>query len=221
MSTQEAPVKKKSREVDWPIIGWTFFISLGYAVVRYHLLGDVPWKDLPVFILNKTFAMSALILLAINFALGPLKNLGIGIPNNWMRARRYLGIMGFMQAFVHLLLSLILLNPGSYGKFYAADGMFTFNAGMALLGGVLGFLVLWVYNISFNAAFRKDKDLLDFITSRPVLLIGMFFVGLHLFFFGYEGWLNPAGWHGGLPPISLVTFSVFAVGFTINLFGRE
>ncbi len=43
----------------------------------------------------------------------------------------------------------------------------------------------------------------------------------HLFFMGYEGWLKPAGWHGGLPPISLVAFAFFATGYVINLFGRE
>ena len=36
-----------------------------------------------------------------------------------------------------------------------------------------------------------------------------------------KGWLAPAGWHGGLPPISLVAFAFFAIGYVINLFGRE
>jgi hypothetical protein len=38
---------------------------------------------------------------------------------------------------------------------------------------------------------------------------------------GYAGWLKPAGWHGGLPPISLVAFSVFAIMYVANLFGRD
>jgi len=33
--------------------------------------------------------------------------------------------------------------------------------------------------------------------------------------------MNPAGWHGGMPPISLVAFSLFAVGYVINLIGRK
>jgi hypothetical protein len=54
-----------------------------------------------------------------------------------------------------------------------------------------------------------------------VLLFALVLGGLHLFFMGYEGWLKPAGWHGGLPPISLVAFAFFAVGYLINLLGRE
>jgi hypothetical protein len=38
---------------------------------------------------------------------------------------------------------------------------------------------------------------------------------------GYEGWLNPPGWHGGLPPISLVSFAFFVTGYAVNLFGRK
>jgi hypothetical protein len=38
---------------------------------------------------------------------------------------------------------------------------------------------------------------------------------------GYSGWINPAGWHGGLPPISLVAFVFFVIGYLINLIARE
>jgi hypothetical protein len=67
---------------------------------------------------------------------------------------------------------------------------------------------------------RKDKDLISFITSRNVTLFAFFMAGAHLFFMGIEGWLKPQEWHGGLPPISLVGFGFFVVGFIINLLGR-
>ena len=99
--------------------------------------------------------------------------------------------------------------------------LITLMVGLSLLGGVLAFVFLWMYNVSFNSNFRKDKDLLKFITSRKVLLIAMLFSGSHLFFIGINGWLNPAGWHGGMPPISLVGFTFFLVGYLINLAGRK
>ena len=67
---------------------------------------------------------------------------------------------------------------------------------------------------------RKDKDLIDFITSRKVTLFVMFMAGVHLFFMGIDGWMKPEDWHGGLPPISLIAFSFFLVAFIINLLGR-
>ena len=73
--------------------------------------------------------------------------------------------------------------------------------------------------------FEKDSRMLSvfisFITSRRFLLVAFVFGGAHLLFMGYAGWMKPGGWHGGLPPISLVAFAVFAMAYVVNLFGRE
>lgn len=212
---------QKLRNPSWTIIFWTFVISMSYAILRYHIFGPVPWKDLSFFVLNKGNALSALIILVFNFALRPLKNLGLPIPKSLLRSRRILGIIGFLQVFVHVIMSLLLFKPEVYIKFFELDGTLTLFTGLNLIGGITAFIFLWIYNVSFNLEFRKDKDLIEFITSRKVLLFAMFMAGVHLFFMGFEGWMDPAGWHGGLPPISLVAFSFFVIGFVINLFGRE
>jgi hypothetical protein len=58
---------------------------------------------------------------------------------------------------------------------------------------------------------RDDKAFIDFITSRRFLIWALLLGGVHVLFMGYSGWLSPAGWHGGLPPISLVAFVVFVL----------
>jgi hypothetical protein len=75
--------------------------------------------------------------------------------------------------------------------------------------------------MSFQTFLREDKAFIQFITSRTFLLWAMLLGAAHIFFMGYEGWLNPSGWHGGIPPVSLVAFTFFAVGYVINLFGRK
>ena len=104
---------------------------------------------------------------------------------------------------------------------YDENETITAFLGISLLCGVIAFVFLWIYNISFNSNFRKDKDLIKFITSRSVLLFAMMFSGFHLVFMGVKGWLNPAGWQAGIPPISLIAFTFFAIGFIINLAGRK
>ena len=59
------------------IIFGVFLLSLGYAVLRYHILGPVPWKDFPLYILNKGVCLAAFLLLTLNFSLGPYKSLGV------------------------------------------------------------------------------------------------------------------------------------------------
>jgi DMSO/TMAO reductase YedYZ heme-binding membrane subunit len=203
------------------IITIVLVFGLAYAVVRYHIAGPVPWKDFPFLILNKGISLSAFILLTLNFGLGPLSNLGVKVPEGWLNARKALGMTGFLLVLIHALMSFMLFSPSVYGKFFEADGTLTLLAGLSMLGGVLAFVVLWAYNLSFQTFLREDQAFIRFITSRNFLLFAMIFGGAHLIFMGYEGWLNPSGWHGGIPPVSLVAFAFFATGYVVNLFGRK
>ncbi len=203
------------------IITFGLIFGLAYAITRYHLVGPVPWKDFPFFILNKGISLSAFLLLTLNFGLGPLHNLGAKVPEGWLNARKALGMTGFLLVLIHALISFMLFSPSVYGKFFEADGTLTLLAGLSMLGGVLAFVVLWGYKMSFQTFLREDKAFIQYITSRKFLLFALLLGGVHLFFMGYEGWLNPAGWHGGIPPVSLVAFTFGTIGYVINLFGRK
>jgi hypothetical protein len=203
------------------IVTVALLFGLGYAVVRYHVAGPVPWKDFPFFVLNKGFSLSAFILLACNFSLGPLHSLGVHVPQGWLNARKALGMTGFLLVLIHALMSFMLFSPNVYGRFFQPDGTLTLLAGLSMLGGILAFVVLWAYNLSFQTHLREDKAFIQFITSRRFMLVAMILGGAHLFFMGYEGWLNPSAWHGGIPPVSLVAFAFFVAAYVVNLLGRE
>lgn len=203
------------------IISVILLFSIGYAIVRYHIAGPVPWKDFPFFILNKGISLAAFVMLTCNFGFGPLNNLGVNIPEGWLGARKALGMTGFLLVLIHALMSFMLFSPSVYAKFFAADGTLTFLAGLSMLGGVLAFVVLWGYNMSFQTHLREDKKFIQFITSRTFLLWAMLLGASHIIFMGYQGWMNPDGWHGGIPPVSLVAISVFALGYIANLLGRK
>ncbi|TDJ38489.1 MAG: hypothetical protein E2O53_00215 [Gammaproteobacteria bacterium] len=211
-------VKKNSAA---SIITIVLIFGLAYAITRYHLVGPVPWKDFPMFILNKAISLSAFIMLTCNFGFGPLNNLGVKIPEGWLNARKALGMTGFLLVLIHALMSFILFSPSVYGKFFVEDGTLTMLGGLSMLAGVFAFVVLWGYNMSFQTFLREDKAFIQFITSRKFMLFALLLGAAHIFFMGYEGWLNPDGWHGGIPPVSLVAFTFFAVGYLANLFGRK
>ncbi len=215
----ELAIEKKSSA--GAIILVALLLAIGYAVLRYHIVGPVPWKDFPMFILNKGLCLAGFILLTLNFTLGPLNNLGVPVSWGWLNARKALGMTGFLLVLIHALMSFMLFSPAVYAQFFVEDGTLTLLGGLAMLFGVLGFVFLWGYNLSFQTFLREDTAFIQFITSRKMLLFALVLGGLHLAFMGYEGWLEPAGWHGGLPPISLVAFSCFAIGYLINLVGRE
>lgn len=196
-------------------------LSIAYAVLRYHIMGPVPWKDFPFYILNKGFSLAAFVLLTFNFSIGPLNNLGVNVSEGWLNSRRALGMTGFLLVLIHALMSFLLFRPAVYKQFFEADGTLTLLAGLSMLAGVIGFVILWAYNLSFQTHMREDKIFIGFITSRVFMLVALLFGIFHIFFMGYKGWLNPGGWHGGLPPISLVAFVFCSVGYIINIFGRK
>jgi hypothetical protein len=218
MSVSNTPRRKT--HAAW-IISLTCLLSIGYAILRYHVFGAVPWKDFPFFILNKGIALSAYILLAINFTLGPLNNLRFRLSERWLNSRKSVGMTGFLLVLAHVLISLLLFSKEVYGKFYETDGTLTLNAGLSMLSGVLAFIILWLIHMSFQTFMREDRRFIQLIASRSFLLIAFLLGASHLFFMGYKGWMDPSGWHGGLPPISLVAFAFFLLGFIINLFGRK
>ena len=212
---------KKSKNSGWRIILVTFLFSLTYVVFRYHIFGGVPGKDFPLYVINKGISLTAFIILTFNFAFGPLKNLGVKVPSGWLKSRNILGMAGFVMAITHAFISFVLLKPAVYAKFFEPDGSFTFYAGLSMLAGIFSFVALWVYHLKFQSNFSNNKNFIRFITSRRFLIWALTLGAFHLFFMGFKGWINPSGWHGGMPPVSLVAFTFFAVGFVINLFGRE
>jgi DMSO/TMAO reductase YedYZ heme-binding membrane subunit len=153
MENQES----ETRNAAGSMIAVVILLSLAYAVIRYHLVGPVPWKDFPFFILNKGVSLAAFILLTLNFGLGPLNNIGVSIPASWLNARKALGMTGFLLVVIHAFMSFMLFSPASYAKFFAVDGSLTLLAGLSMLGGVLAFVVLWAYNMSFQTHMREDK----------------------------------------------------------------
>ena len=212
---------EKKKNAAASLITGVLVLAILYAVLRYHVAGPVPWKDFPFFILNKGFSLAAFVLIACNFGFGPIRNLGVPLPDSWLVARKAVGMTGFLLVLIHALMSFLLFKPAVYANFFAADGTLTLLAGLSMLAGVLAFVVLWAYNLSFQTFLREDKVFISFITSRRFLLVAFILGGVHLLFMGYAGWMKPGGWHGGLPPISLVAFAVFAMAYVVNLFGRE
>jgi len=204
-----------------PLIFWVLVFGMVYSILRCHIAGPVPWKDLSFFILNKGISLSAFILLIMNFSFGPAKNIGWPIPEGWLNARMAIGITGFVLVLIHALMSLLLFSPASYGQFFDENMTLTLTAGLSMFAGIAAFVVLWGFNLAFKTNLREDKAFIGFITSRKFLLWAMLLGAAHLFFMGYSGWLKPADWHGGLPPISLVAFMLFLLGYAVNLFGRE
>jgi DMSO/TMAO reductase YedYZ heme-binding membrane subunit len=203
------------------ILSALFIFSLLYAIVRYHIAGPVPWKDFPIYVMNKAIALTAFMTLSTVFSLTPLQKLGITVPKSWMHARSELGTLGALLMFIHGLMSLLIFNEARYSKFFEQNGTLTFFAGLSMLGGIMLFVLLAAYYLHFRVLQNDKSTFSPLFKGRIFWLALMGFSTLHLFFMGFKGWLSPSDWHGGLPPISLLGFVCLLISFVLHIIPKK
>ncbi|MEM9416293.1 MAG: hypothetical protein AAGA29_12575 [Planctomycetota bacterium] len=196
-----------------------FATCLAYAVVRYIVFGDVLPAQLPVFITNKALSLAGLTLIVLAVGARPI---AAALPvASWLRDdRRTLGMVGLAFSAVHTVLSLMLLGPAYFGKFYSPTGQMTAVGEWAMLLGASALaLLVWQSRVApptrpgvpnRAAAHRR-------MLGTGVLTLAMLHVGV----MGWKGWFAPADWPGGLPPITLLSACVALVGIALGLAPRR
>ncbi|MBL1214987.1 MAG: hypothetical protein HND52_16615 [Ignavibacteriae bacterium] len=164
-----------------------------YSVLRYNIFNDVPWQDLPLYVLNKAVSLSIIFLIFINqFYLSKNKSL-----TDFRTIITSLLIM-------HILFSLILLSPEFYSKFFNGNKLNLIGS-LSMLFGAAAISALYYYDIK-NFLTVTHNSIIDKLNIEKTKIAGLIFVSLHLFAMGIKGWLTPLSWAGFLPPISLIAF---------------
>ncbi len=180
------------------LIALVFAVSISYAIVRYNVFKGVPLEHLPMYVLNKAVAMTALFFI------------GLSNTSSQLNTRKSAGRTGFSIAVLHGLISMSLLSPDYYAKLFsqASDiqGL-SLQGELSVLAGCLGMFTLallaWPKARETAEAWRKAIPWM----TRGILGL----IALHCLFYGWSGWWTPSHWPGSLPPITLLSF-LFATG---------
>lgn len=181
-----------------------FGASLSYAVVRYHLAGDVEWRHLPLFILNKATSLAAVFFLASSYLVGKIFRWHDHNPALRLVVIKFCGLMGFFLAAVHSFFSLVLLSPAYYGKYFDDAGRLNLQGEFAMSAGVIALFFLLAPAITTLPGMPKAIGGWRWKRNQRAGYIALSLVVVHLVALGLKGWLAPQGWNGGMPPISLV-----------------
>ena len=178
--------------------------ALLYAIVRYHLAGDVAWAHFPLFIFNKATSLAAVFFVASSYLVGKVIHWHDHDKALRLVVIKFCGLMGFFLAGIHALFSLALLSPAYYAKFFDTDGRMNLEGEVAMAVGVVALFLLMSPAITTLPMMPKAIGGARWKRSQRLGYVALIFVVVHLVVMGVEGWLAPAGWNGGLPPISLV-----------------
>lgn len=191
-------------------------LAIGYAIIRYHVLKGVPWEHFPLFIFNKGISLSAVFLITLSYMLGRLARIFPHIFTKWLSMRKFLGVAGFGLAATHALISLLILSPSYFPKFFEESGQLNLVGELSLLFGVVSFFIFSIVAATSVPAIEKSMDKHNWLRVQRLGYLALFFVMLHVLIMGYAGWLKPQDWPGGLLPISLVAFIVIALALLIK-----
>jgi DMSO/TMAO reductase YedYZ heme-binding membrane subunit len=183
-----------------------FGLSLAYAVIRYHLAGDVAWRHFPLFILNKATSLAAVIFVACSYLIGKIIRWHDQDKTLRLVVIKFCGLMGFFMAAVHALFSLCLLSPAYYGKYFDEGGRLNLQGEIAMAVGVVALFFLLAPAVTTLPGMPKSIGGWRWKRNQRAGYIALALVGVHLVVLGIKGWAAPGGWHGGIPPISLVAF---------------
>lgn len=166
----------------------TFGICTTYATVRYNVIKGVAWGEWPSYTLNKSFALTSLALIVLAVVQIARKDTG---------AIRQIMMAAGGLALAHILLSLALLSPAYYAKFFDGQKL-TAIASIAIMLGAASAVMLHLG--------QRESSNWGKVRRSLALTATAFLVSVHAAFPGFSGWFKPSTWPGGLPPITLISF---------------
>ena len=193
-----------------------FGFSLAYAVVRYHFAGEVPWRHFPLFILNKATSLAAVIFVSSSYLIGKIIRWHDRDKALRLVVIKFCGLMGFFLAAVHAFFSLCLLSPAYFGKYFDSGGRLDLQGEFAMTVGVLGLFFLLSPAVTTLPMMPKAIGGWRWKRTQQAGYVALALVVVHLVVLGVAGWLAPASWHGGIPPVSLVAVVVALVPLLVK-----
>ncbi len=194
-----------------------FGAALAYAIVRYHIASEVAWTHFPLFILNKAVSLAAVIFVACSYLTGRVIRWHNHDPRIKLVVIKFCGLMGFSLAMIHAFLSVCVLTPAYFAKYFADDGRLNLIGELGMAVGVIALWMLAIPAITTLPMMPKALGGIRWKRSQRLGYLCLILVVAHTAVLGILGWLTPAHWPWGLPPISLWAAAAAAIPVVVKL----
>jgi hypothetical protein len=197
---------------------------------RYNVHAEYAWSHWPLQVTNKAVCWTALTGFAVTQVPGVLARLSTAIHGDSLRdmpkwllsflaIRKHLGLLSLWFLGVHIIMSLLIFNPGYYGKFFidASANTSKLNAKgeNTFFFGILGTALYFILGICSLPSVGSQMTSRQWqLVYGPVAWVALAFGTVHVLIQGVPGWSKQSGWPGNLPPITLTStvFPLFVMG---------
>lgn len=161
-------------------------MAAAYATLRYNVLKGVPWSEWPGYIANKVLAVAGLLLLALAAWRKLRGGAGTSVAMGWA------GVL----ILAHVVLTIGLFTPGHYDRFFSAGRLGSIGAWSLLTGAV----AVGLLDLGARRAHTWSRS-----TGLAAMSALLGLSAIHTAAPGLSGWLDPASWPGGLPPLTMLS----------------
>jgi hypothetical protein len=194
-----------------------FIISFLYAILRYVIFGNVDAVHIPLYILNKAMALTGFFLLLVS----SLSSFFDGKPYYWFKVisanKDITGIGSFLFIIGHIFMSILIMNPSYFEKFYIENAEMNLTGEGSMLFGVIALIFMWLANRYFSFTVISSQKNSNRFEFKKLIHWGVIFSTLHVIIMGIASWIKPSGWYGYLPPITLIAFCGFILWSVIMI----
>ena len=203
-----------------PTTSRLFFLVMGaclvYAGIRYHIAEGVPLAQAPLYVLNKAISLGGLAFLAMSYLVGKVAGLRWDDRQLQLVVIKFCGLVGFSLILGHVFMSLALLDPAYYAKFYG-EAKFNLTGELSLS---LGVFALWCFSLPAITSLPYMYDELGadrWLRSQRVGYAGLMLAAAHVLVMGLKGWLDPGDWPAAMPPITALAFVIAMVPLVLRM----
>lgn len=183
----------------WLFLIMAFFTL--YAVIRYLVFKGVDLVHFPLYIVNKVVSISGIFFLAMSYSVGKAK---------WPKFRekqtsfiKFCALVGFSLIALHVFLSLIIIGPAYFPKFYHED-MMNLTGELSMLMGVVSLYFFSIPAITTLPFMQEAVGIEKWQKRQRMGYFGLITSLVHVTVMGVGGWFNWHTWPGYMPPITLL-----------------
>lgn len=185
-----------------------FGTALAYAIVRYHIVGGLEWRHFPLFILNKVVSLAAVAFVASSYLIGKIFRWHDHDKALRLVVIKFCGLIGFFLAGIHAFMSVLLLTPSYFGKYFIEGSKLNLQGELGMAMGIVALFFLASPAITTLPMMPKALGGWRWKRTQRVGYLALLLTAAHLFSLGIKGWLTPGKWPAGMLPISLIAFVI-------------
>lgn len=212
------PIEKEERitQIKFRLLSSTLLFFTLYAVLRYIVFKGVDPAHFPSYIVNKILSISGLFFLAVSYASGKVKAFKLKDESKQIQFVKFSGLAGFSLSAMHAFISLTLISPAYYPKFYSGD-MMNMTGELTMVMGVFSLYCFAIPAITTIPFMQEAVGIRKWQQGQRMGYLGLFTALLHVAVMGFAGWIEIEKWPGHMPPISLLGAIVVLVPLFLKI----